>query len=81
MWPRGFAKPFGQNMSQERILKEDTIRNSGSVIFPERKDISVECKLFIKKCLERSPCNRMNVIQALENEYITKMQKKPTGQS
>lgn len=39
------AKPFGQNMTQERILKEDVIRSSGAVSFPERKDVSPECKV------------------------------------
>eukprot|EP00826_Nyctotherus_ovalis_P034383 TRINITY_DN2854_c0_g1_i4.p1 TRINITY_DN2854_c0_g1~~TRINITY_DN2854_c0_g1_i4.p1 ORF type:complete len:320 (-),score=76.18 TRINITY_DN2854_c0_g1_i4:54-1013(-) len=75
------AKPFGQNMTQERILKEDAIRNSGPVVFPERKDISLECKSFIKKCLERSPCNRMNVVQALEGEYMMRGAKKLGGTS
>lgn len=75
------TKPFGQNMTQERILKEDAIRNSGPVVFPERKDISLECKSFIKKCLERSPCNRMNVVQALESEYMMKGAKKVGGTS
>ncbi len=45
------AKPFGQNMSQERILKEDTIRNAKQVVFPDRKDISLECKVLSMRAL------------------------------
>ena len=48
------SRPFGQNMTQERILKEDVIRNSGPVSFPERRDVSTECKDFISRCLERA---------------------------
>ena len=39
------AKPFGQNMSQERILKDEIIRNAKQVVFPDRKDVSPECKV------------------------------------
>lgn len=69
------TRPFGQNMTQERILKEDVIRNAGPVVFPERKDISLECKSFISRCLEKSPCSRLTVAEALESEYIKKAMK------
>eukprot|EP00826_Nyctotherus_ovalis_P005038 TRINITY_DN11129_c0_g1_i12.p2 TRINITY_DN11129_c0_g1~~TRINITY_DN11129_c0_g1_i12.p2 ORF type:complete len:253 (+),score=87.32 TRINITY_DN11129_c0_g1_i12:2006-2764(+) len=69
------ARPFGQNMTQERILKEDIIRNAGPVVFPERKDISLECKTFISRCLEKSPCSRMTAAEALESDYIKKAAK------
>ena len=69
------ARPFGQNMTQERILQEDFIRRAGPVNFPERKDISLECKTFIARCLEKPPCSRLTVAEALESDYIKKFMK------
>ena len=38
-------KPFGHNMSQEKILKEQTIANATDVSFPPTPKVSKECKV------------------------------------
>lgn len=60
------SKPFGHNMSQERILKEGIILNTKEVEFPSKPAISAETKDFIEKCLEYFQENRIDVIDAWE---------------
>ena len=45
------AKPFGNNQSQQSILKDQTILNAREVVFPAKPIISESCKDFIRKCL------------------------------
>jgi tousled-like kinase len=54
-------KPFGHNMSQDRIMKEKIIERSPSVSFPEKPHISPEIKEFIRKCLVHSQDARMDI--------------------
>ena len=60
------CKPFGNNMSQERILKEGIILNLKEVEFPVRPAVSSETKDFIEKCLEYFQENRLDVMEAWE---------------
>jgi len=60
------CKPFGHNMSQERILKEGIILNLKDVEFPSKPSVSAETKDFIERCLEYFQENRIDVIEAWE---------------
>ena len=66
------CKPFGNNMSQERILKEQIILRSRKVIFPQKPIISNEAKDFIRRCLEYSQDDRMDIEMAVSHIYISK---------
>jgi len=45
-------KPFGHNMPQEKILKDQVITRATSVEFPTKPNVPAETKEFIRKCLE-----------------------------
>lgn len=66
-------KPFGHNMSQEKILKEQVILlNSFRVVFPEKPAISKEAKEFITRCLAYHESDRYDVDQAFGCSYFKK---------
>jgi len=60
------SKPFGNNMSQERILKEGIMLNLKEVEFPVKPAVSAETKDFIERCLEYFQENRIDVLEAWE---------------
>lgn len=64
------TRPFGQGMTQEKILHENIIIKAKKVEFPLKPEVSNECKEFIKKCLSYNKLDRYNVIQAYESPYI-----------
>lgn len=57
-------RPFGHEMTQERILKENIMLKAYSFEFPAKPTISTESKDFIKKCLEYNQDLRYNVFEA-----------------
>lgn len=62
-------KPFGNDMTQERVLKENVMLNAYSLEFPSKPVVSVEIKEFILKCLEYHQENRLNVFEAWNLMY------------
>ena len=58
------VKPFGHEMSQERILKEGIMLKAYSFEFPAKPAVSTEIKDFIRKCLEYNQELRYNVFEA-----------------
>lgn len=40
-------RPFGDGLSQERVLREQVMRNARAVEFPAKPNVSQECKDFI----------------------------------
>jgi len=62
-------KPFGNNMSQEKILKEQVILKSFNVNFPSKPQISNETKDFIKKCLAYNQDDRIDIYEAYDIMY------------
>ena len=51
-------RPFGEGLSQERVLREDVMLGAREVVFPDKKTpaVSQECKDFISRCaLDCSP--------------------------
>ncbi|CAD8049088.1 unnamed protein product [Paramecium sonneborni] len=65
-------KPFGQGLSQEKILKEQIIIKSQTVTFPQKPVISNECKEFIRGCLAYNQVDRLDVQQASNHPYFLK---------
>ena len=64
-------RPFGHGMSQERILKNMTIRKEAREIpFPATPKYSDECKDFIRKCLSYDPSTRYTVEEAHCSPYL-----------
>lgn len=57
-------KPFGNDLSQDRIKKEKVILRITSVVFPEKPNVSGDTKDFIKKCLTYEQNERIDVISA-----------------
>jgi len=43
-------RPFGEGLTQERILREDIMLNARNVTFPAKPTVSQECKDFIVRC-------------------------------
>lgn len=59
-------RPFGHDMSQERILKEGLMLKVLDLEFPSKPNISENSKLFIRRCLEYYEDKRINVFEAYE---------------
>lgn len=66
------ARPFGNGMSQEKILKEQVILKAVHVTFPQKPNVSQEAKDFIKKCLAYNIEDRYDVHQAYASPYFAK---------
>ena len=65
------VKPFGHEMSQQRILESRAIlKTSKSVKFPIKPNVTTECKEFIKKWLAYFVTDRLSVEEAYNNEFI-----------
>jgi len=63
-------KPFGDQQTQQAILKNQTILNAGEVEFPPKATVTDACKDFIRKCLEKHPSNRYDVHEAFYSPYL-----------
>uniref|UniRef100_A0A5S6QP99 Protein kinase domain-containing protein n=1 Tax=Trichuris muris TaxID=70415 RepID=A0A5S6QP99_TRIMR len=63
-------KPFGDHMSQSRVLETGTILNATSVVFPPKPQVSNEAKDFICCCLQYSREDRADVFQLYNHEYL-----------
>jgi len=65
-------KPFGNNLSQQKLLSERVISKSVTVEFPARTGISKEAKEFIRRCLQPRQDNRPEVLAICNDEYLVK---------
>jgi tousled-like kinase len=54
-------KPFGNNMSQEAIHRENIILRSKTVVFEERPAVSIDTKEFIRACLTHDQNQRIDI--------------------
>ena len=64
-------KPFGHECSsQKKLVKDKIIQNAFSVEFPEKPEISEECKDFIKNCLKYKQKERYDVFHAYNSKFI-----------
>jgi len=64
-------RPFGHDMTQQRILESRAILKTGkSLNFPTKPNVSNECKEFIKNCLSYYYSDRFSVEEAYASEFI-----------
>lgn len=64
-------RPFGHDMTQQKILESRAILKDGrSVSFPSKPNVSNEGKDFIRKCLSYYFTERYSVEEAYNCEYI-----------
>jgi tousled-like kinase len=67
-------KPFGDKMSQLRVLNEGIMLKATQVNFPanQKNSVSNESKQFIKECLKASVEERMDIWQAANHKLFDK---------
>ena len=64
-------RPFGDGMSQDRVLTDNTMLNAHEVRFPDSpSDITDEGKEFIRQCLTYDQSFRPTVGQICKSTYI-----------
>eukprot|EP00762_Andalucia_godoyi_P004142 ANDGO_06259.mRNA.1 Serine/threonine-protein kinase TOUSLED len=63
-------RPFGHDMTQQRILADRTILNINRVDFPQACKISQEARDFLVKCLEPSQYLRPDVQDLYDHPYL-----------
>jgi tousled-like kinase len=63
-------KPFGNDLSQQKILSERTIVNATTVGFPSKPIVSDEAKTFIRKCLTHDKDQRPDVWTLYNDPYL-----------
>lgn len=68
-------RPFGHDLTQEQILRNDVMLNAKQVQFPSRPSASSECKDFISKCLEYRQEDRLDVHEAAAHPFLASKRK------
>ena len=63
-------KPFGNDLSQQDVLRHDIIKNAYNVHFPAKPAISSECKSFILKCLEHEQEKRPDIHMLWKDPFL-----------
>jgi len=67
-------RPFGHNMTQEKILQEGTLLQATQVQFPETPKVSDAAKDLIRKCLSRDHRDRPDPLTILDSHpYFSKL--------
>lgn len=70
------CKPFGNQMTQEKILQEKIILKSNNVVFPNSPNVSTDAKDIIVKCLEYDQNKRIDILTLAECGYLKQKNKK-----
>lgn len=65
-------KPFGNAISQEKILQDKVILRANTVTFPSSPAVSNEAKDFIGKCLEYDQSKRPDILVIANLSYLIK---------
>ena len=63
-------RPFGHEMSQEQILRNDVMRQATSVEFPTKPNTSADCKDFIRQCLAYRQQDRPDVHEISKHKWL-----------
>jgi len=66
-------RPFGHDMTQEKLLREGTVLSAQEVEFPVSPKVSDEAKDLIRKCLARDHKKRPDPITVLNHPYFSKL--------
>jgi len=69
-------RPFGDGQSQDGILTNRTMLNARQVNFPDKPQVSDECKAFVRKCLGYDQAFRPTIAQLCQQPYVTTTRKK-----
>eukprot|EP00899_Mesostigma_viride_P015345 jgi/Mesvir1/23811/Mv10623-RA.2 len=72
-------RPFGHELSQENILRENVIRRANKVEFPAKPAVSAEAKEFIQLCLTHNQADRPDVLTIVQHPYLSLVQKTSAG--
>ena len=68
-------RPFGDGQSQDSILANQTMLNARQVTFPEKPQVSDDCKAFIRDCLSYDQAFRPTIAQLCQHSYVSMKQK------
>lgn len=63
-------KPFGNNLSQQKILADNVILKANTVEFPPKPAVSQEAKRFILQCLIPQQKDRPDVLQIIKDPFL-----------
>jgi tousled-like kinase len=63
-------RPFGDGLSQQSILQQQTILNAKEVTFPPKPFVTQETKDFIKQCLAYNKEERLDVLSTCKLPYL-----------
>jgi len=63
-------KPFGNNLSQQKILADSVIQNARSVDFPAKPPVSLDTKEFIRRCLSHQQKERPDVFTCCNDSHM-----------
>jgi tousled-like kinase len=63
-------RPFGDGMSQDRVLTDNTMLNAREVHFPDSISVSLEGKEFVKRCLTYDQGYRPTIGQLCDDPYV-----------
>ena len=66
------VKPFGNAMSQEKVMQDRVILRANTVSFPTSPSVSSEAKEFIAKCLEYDQFKRLDIVNIAVVNYLVK---------
>jgi tousled-like kinase len=69
-------RPFGHDLSQEQILRNQVMQNATEVQFPTKPATSVDCKDFIRKCLAYRQLDRPDVHEIAGHAWLALGNKK-----
>ena len=65
-------KPFSNNLSQNKFVKEKIYENMKDLSFENNYDVKIseECKIFLRKCLDVNIEKRYDAINAMNSSFI-----------
>eukprot|EP01087_Luapelamoeba_hula_P017125 TRINITY_DN5377_c0_g1_i1.p1 TRINITY_DN5377_c0_g1~~TRINITY_DN5377_c0_g1_i1.p1 ORF type:complete len:687 (+),score=82.33 TRINITY_DN5377_c0_g1_i1:320-2380(+) len=63
-------KPFGNSLSQHKLLVDHVISPTCTVVFPSEPAVSAPCQAFIRRCLTPSQDTRPDVLTICDDPYI-----------
>jgi tousled-like kinase len=67
-------RPFGDGISQDKILTDHTMLNAHEVAFPDKPSVSDDGKQFIRACLTYDQAFRPTIAQVCQNPYVVSKQ-------
>lgn len=63
-------RPFGDGVSQDRILSDQTMLNAHQVKFPDKIEVTQAGKDFLQACLTYDQALRPNIAQLCQQPFV-----------